>query len=135
VIFIELIFVYPGIGKMLNDSVGQHDFPLMQACFLIITAAVIVSNILADLLYAVIDPGFERRSKRYGSHTFRGTTGTNQQGTGPDAQRTGAARAVLWAIAWSVLRRRPSGLLGLLIILVFTVLAIIGPYLYPPSAR
>ena len=56
VIFIELIFVYPGIGKMLNDSVGQHDFPLMQACFLIITAAVIVSNILADLLYAVIDP-------------------------------------------------------------------------------
>jgi len=56
VIFIELIFVYPGIGKMLNDSVGQHDFPLMQACFLFITAAVIVSNILADLLYAVIDP-------------------------------------------------------------------------------
>lgn len=56
VIFIELIFVYPGIGKMLNDSVGQHDFPLMQACFLIITAAVIVSNILADLLYSVIDP-------------------------------------------------------------------------------
>lgn len=56
VIFIELIFAYPGVGKMLNDSVGQHDFPLMQAAFLIITAAVIVSNILADLLYSVIDP-------------------------------------------------------------------------------
>lgn len=56
VIFIELIFVYPGVGKMLNDAVGQHDFPLMQAAFLIITAAVIVSNILADLLYSVIDP-------------------------------------------------------------------------------
>src|SRR5579859_6346932 len=36
-----------------------------------------------------------------------------------------------WAIAWSVLRHRPTGLVGLLIILVFTVLAIIGPYLYP----
>jgi peptide/nickel transport system permease protein len=56
VLFIELIFVYPGVGKMLTDSVGQHDFPLMQAAFLIITAAVIVSNILADLLYSVIDP-------------------------------------------------------------------------------
>jgi peptide/nickel transport system permease protein len=36
-----------------------------------------------------------------------------------------------WAIAWSVLRRRPTGMLGLLIILIFTVLAIIGPYIYP----
>ncbi|GAC1472861.1 MAG: ABC transporter permease [Chloroflexota bacterium] len=55
-IFIEKIFVYPGVGKMLNDSVNAHDFPLMEASFLIITIAVIISNILADILYSVIDP-------------------------------------------------------------------------------
>jgi peptide/nickel transport system permease protein len=36
-----------------------------------------------------------------------------------------------WSVAWMVLKHRPTGMIGLLIILVFTVLAIIGPYLYP----
>jgi peptide/nickel transport system permease protein len=55
-IFIEEIFNYPGLGYQLFTSVQKHDFPLMTGAFLIITVAVIACNILADLLYAVIDP-------------------------------------------------------------------------------
>ena len=55
-IFIEEIFDYPGLGYTLYESVTKHDYPLMTGAFLIITVAVIACNILADLLYAVIDP-------------------------------------------------------------------------------
>jgi peptide/nickel transport system permease protein len=55
-IFIEEIFNYPGLGYSLFTSVQKHDYPLMTGAFLIITVAVVACNILADLLYAVIDP-------------------------------------------------------------------------------
>jgi peptide/nickel transport system permease protein len=55
-IFIEDIFNYPGLGYTLFESVTKRDYPLMMGAFLIITVAVVVCNILADLLYAVIDP-------------------------------------------------------------------------------
>jgi len=59
-IFIEQIFDYPGLGYMLLQSLGARDYPLMSAAFLIITVAVIISNILADLLYTAIDPRIRR---------------------------------------------------------------------------
>lgn len=59
-IFIETIFDYPGLGYMLNTSVGNQDYPLMDGAFLLITTAVIVANILADVLYTVIDPRIRR---------------------------------------------------------------------------
>ncbi len=59
-IVIETIFDYPGLGYLLNNSIGAQDYPVMQGAFLIITAAVIVSNILADLLYSLIDPRIRR---------------------------------------------------------------------------
>lgn len=59
-IFIEQIFDYPGLGYMLLQSLGARDYPLMSAAFLVITVAVIVSNILADLLYTAIDPRIRR---------------------------------------------------------------------------
>jgi peptide/nickel transport system permease protein len=55
-IFIEEIFDYPGLGSTLLTSIGQRDYPLMTGAFLIITTAVVVANILADLLYGLIDP-------------------------------------------------------------------------------
>jgi peptide/nickel transport system permease protein len=55
-IFIEKIFDYPGLGNLLNNSLGSYDYPVMQAAFLMITVAVIVSNIVAEVLYTFIDP-------------------------------------------------------------------------------
>ena len=53
---IETIFVYQGIGKQLIDSINQRDYPVMQGVFLIITASVILANLLADFLYSRLDP-------------------------------------------------------------------------------
>lgn len=52
----EMVFSYPGVGYTLYLAVQAKDYPLMQGIFLIITLSVLVANILADLLYAVLDP-------------------------------------------------------------------------------
>lgn len=52
----ELVFSYPGIGKLLLDATNAKDYPLMQGVFLVITLAVLVTNILADIAYLILDP-------------------------------------------------------------------------------
>ncbi|MCR2784109.1 MULTISPECIES: ABC transporter permease [unclassified Microbacterium] len=52
----ELVFSYPGVGKLLLDATTSKDYPLMQGLFLVITLAVLIANILADVAYAVLDP-------------------------------------------------------------------------------
>ncbi|WP_245993004.1 ABC transporter permease [Xylanimonas allomyrinae] len=52
----ELVFSYPGVGKLLLDATNAKDYPLMQGLFLVITLTVLVANILADVAYAVLDP-------------------------------------------------------------------------------
>jgi peptide/nickel transport system permease protein len=48
------------MGVTLVNSIGHRDYSTMNATFLLITAAVIVANILADLLYTAIDPRVRR---------------------------------------------------------------------------
>ena len=52
----ELVFSYPGIGYRLFQAIGSKDYPLMQGIFLVITLSVLVANILADLVYVLLDP-------------------------------------------------------------------------------
>ncbi len=53
---IETVFSYPGMGRLLYESVAGRDYPVIQACFLIITLCVIAANIVADILYPILDP-------------------------------------------------------------------------------
>lgn len=53
---IETVFAYPGMGRLLYDSVIGRDYPLIQGCFLISTLCVVAANIIADFLYPLIDP-------------------------------------------------------------------------------
>ena len=55
-VIIEELFVYKGIGSFLFWSISQRDYTSMQGVFLIITTSVVVSNVLADLLYSRLDP-------------------------------------------------------------------------------
>ncbi|MBL0885764.1 ABC transporter permease [Myceligenerans indicum] len=52
----ELVFSYPGVGKLLLDATNAKDYPLMQGLFLVITLTVLVANLLADVAYAALDP-------------------------------------------------------------------------------
>lgn len=55
-LFTEMIFAYPGLGYLLINSVRNLDYPLMQGLFLMITLAVLLANLIVDLLYARLDP-------------------------------------------------------------------------------
>jgi peptide/nickel transport system permease protein len=55
-ILIEYVFNYPGVGYMLLQAVQNEDYPLMQALFLLITVAVLVAILLADIATAIFDP-------------------------------------------------------------------------------
>ncbi|MDR0959631.1 MAG: ABC transporter permease [Propionibacteriaceae bacterium] len=58
----EQVFSYQGIGFMLFKAVGAKDYPLMQGIFLIITLSVLVANILADIVYTILDPRTRKES-------------------------------------------------------------------------
>ncbi|MFB8247182.1 ABC transporter permease [Streptomyces sp. NPDC055952] len=55
-LLVEMVFSYPGIGFQLFQAVGARDYPLMQGVFLIITLSVLAANLLADLVYMLLDP-------------------------------------------------------------------------------
>jgi peptide/nickel transport system permease protein len=55
-IIMEIVFSYPGIGLLLLNAVTSNDYPLMQAIFLVITFAVLLANLIVDLVILVIDP-------------------------------------------------------------------------------
>jgi peptide/nickel transport system permease protein len=59
-LFIETIFNRQGLGALQFNSIGARDYPLMMGSFLVLTTSVIVVNIIADLLYPVIDPRVRR---------------------------------------------------------------------------
>ena len=52
----ETIFSYPGLGRMYVEAVGQRDYPIVMAGTMIGAVAVLLGNLLADVLYAVVDP-------------------------------------------------------------------------------
>ena len=55
-VVIETVFSYPGLGRLIFEAVRGRDYPVMQAGFLLITIAVLASNLFADWLYPKLDP-------------------------------------------------------------------------------
>lgn len=55
-ITVETVFSWPGLGLLTYEALRGPDIPLLQATFLLFSIAVIVANLLAELLYAIIDP-------------------------------------------------------------------------------
>jgi ABC-type dipeptide/oligopeptide/nickel transport system permease component len=51
----ETIFAYPGIGRLLINAIFSRDFPLVQACVLVIATSYLVVNLLVDIAYAIAD--------------------------------------------------------------------------------
>jgi peptide/nickel transport system permease protein len=55
-ILVETVFAWPGLGRLVYDSIIWRDFPVLQSLILMIATVVIVVNLLVDILYAYIDP-------------------------------------------------------------------------------
>lgn len=56
VVIVEVVFVYPGLGQLLVDSVSKRDLPVVQASGLIFAAAYIFLNLMADVLSMLANP-------------------------------------------------------------------------------
>ena len=52
----EMVFAWPGIGQLTVEAIQRRDYPLLQACVLVISVAYVTVNTLTDLLYAWLDP-------------------------------------------------------------------------------
>ncbi len=55
-IYIETVFSYDGLGKLFQTALTKQDYPLLQGAFLLLAVSVIIANMAADVLYAVLDP-------------------------------------------------------------------------------
>ena len=98
----EAIFSWPGLGLATYDALQGPDLPMLQGLFLVFSAAVIVFNLLADLLYAYLDPRVR---------------------DAVSAAAVPSARRIAWlrrrraaAEAWREYRRNTPGMVGLAIL-------------------
>jgi peptide/nickel transport system permease protein len=55
-VVVETVFSWPGLGRLLVQAVSSSDYPLAQGAFFLIALVVFVMNLLADLLYGLLDP-------------------------------------------------------------------------------
>jgi peptide/nickel transport system permease protein len=60
-VIVETMFAIPGIGRWAVDSITNRDFPVVQAVSLVMAIGVLISNLLADIAYAYIDPRIHYR--------------------------------------------------------------------------
>lgn len=53
---VENVFSWPGIGSLTVEAMQSRDYPVLQGVFLLLSISVVVANLIADLLYSVLDP-------------------------------------------------------------------------------
>lgn len=52
----EVVFNWPGLGTLTVDALSSRDYPVLQGIFLLLAVSVVLANLLADMLYGVLDP-------------------------------------------------------------------------------
>jgi peptide/nickel transport system permease protein len=55
-VVVEFLFVYPGIGNMMINAAQFHDVPLLEACVLVVAVLYMLSNLIADIVVALLNP-------------------------------------------------------------------------------
>ncbi|PYM53859.1 MAG: hypothetical protein DMD79_25595 [Candidatus Rokuibacteriota bacterium] len=63
-IIVETIFAWPGVGRLAYDAILRRDQPVIMAITLVVSMTVIVSNLIIDVVYVLLDPriSYERRA-------------------------------------------------------------------------
>jgi peptide/nickel transport system permease protein len=55
-ITVEVVFNWPGLGTLTVDALSARDYPILQGVFLLLSVAVVLANLVADLVYGLLDP-------------------------------------------------------------------------------
>jgi len=53
---VEVVFSWPGVGSLMLNAVLSRDYPLLSGIFIFVSIIIIVCNLLADIVYAKLDP-------------------------------------------------------------------------------
>ena len=61
---VETVFSYPGLGRLIYESVLARDYPVLQGAFLLLIVSVVVANLVNDLAYPLLDPRVRRPRPR-----------------------------------------------------------------------
>lgn len=62
-VFVEVIFAWPGMGRVIVEAVGARDYPVVMATTAIFAVLVVLGNMLADLLYVMADPRLRKSTQ------------------------------------------------------------------------
>ena len=65
-VVVETVFSYPGLGRLIYESVLARDYPVLQGAFLLLAVGVIAANFVSDLLYPFLDPRVRRPAQAPG---------------------------------------------------------------------
>ena len=152
---VETVFSWPGIGRLIFDSVVKQDYPVLQGAFLLLAVSVIGANFLADLIYTLLDPRVQletppqmHQSTRLYSRVIITVRGLPKAiGNFPSAfkariiktskaflvqmRRLPAAVLKAGKTFWQTLKRKPMALFGMVMLLVIVFMAIFAPYVVP----
>ena len=60
-VILELVYSRPGLGRLMIDAILSRDYPIVQGSMLVLTLCIILANVAADVLYAVVDPRIKYR--------------------------------------------------------------------------
>ena len=60
----ESVFSWPGVGRLIRDSIGNRDYAVVQACMLLFVVVFIVLNLLTDISYGLLDPRIRMTGRR-----------------------------------------------------------------------
>ena len=118
-IIMEIVFSYPGIGLLLLNAVTSDDFPLMQAIFLVITFAVLLANLIVDMVHRL------HRSAGPGAGGGRMTAASCR--SAPTRPRVAESRPTTGR--WRRLPRKAKA--GAILLGFFVLAGIIGPFVTP----
>ena len=55
-VIIEMVFAWPGLGRLMADALYQRDFPVIQSSVMLVGVVVLTVNLLVDIAYAWVDP-------------------------------------------------------------------------------
>lgn len=60
VIFVEILFTWPGLGQLIFQSISSRDYPVIEACSLLLAVAFVLLNVVIDAGHALVDPRVRR---------------------------------------------------------------------------
>jgi peptide/nickel transport system permease protein len=62
VIFVEVVFSWPGIGRLVFEAIGQRDLPVILGAVMLVSVTFVLINLTVDLLHLVLDPRLRRET-------------------------------------------------------------------------